>query len=542
MSNSNVLFGSPVLLGDNTIPGVQYTPELEEIIPKVVKAVSDFGCDFYPPVVELLTYDEISEVAAYGGFPVRYPHWSFGMEYEQLQRGYEHGMHKIYEMVINTNPCYIYCLDSNPLIDHVTVIAHALGHSDFFKNNRWFLPTTENAMNELANHGSRIRRYIDKYGMERVQGFIDSILCVDELIDGAKAWRTRHFNERQVKDKKTYRYPRRLKLPETGDGAHEYMDPWVNSPEWVKREHERIKDEELREELQIFEKAERDILGFLVERAPLAPWQQDIIAMLYNESQYFSPQGSTKMMNEGWASYVDFNIMARNKWALGDGIVHYAKHKMGVLGGKYSMNPYAVGFKIFLHVEERWNKGRFGREYDQCQDAQVKAKWDKKLGLGHQKVFEIRETHNDVTAVREFVDQDFVDKWQLYVWKKFPNPDGGWRYEIESRDVKKIKKLLMDRYLNGGRPDIRLEDPNFGGRRIFFMQHKWDGRTLHPRYTRATLPAIWSLWNNFGTASRNPVAIASRNKDEKEIVYVCDGPREGNSVVMSRKDFEEKLG
>jgi len=95
------MHGSSLLLGNNTVPGVQLSKELKEYAPIILKACRDWGLDFYPTVIQLLTYDEISEIAAYGGFPVRYPHWTFGMEYEELQRGYQYGMHRIYEMVIN---------------------------------------------------------------------------------------------------------------------------------------------------------------------------------------------------------------------------------------------------------------------------------------------------------------------------------------------------------------------------------------------------------------------------------------------------------
>jgi stage V sporulation protein R len=37
-------------------------------------------------------------------FPTRYPHWSFGMEYDRLSKGYGYGLSKIYEMVVNTDP------------------------------------------------------------------------------------------------------------------------------------------------------------------------------------------------------------------------------------------------------------------------------------------------------------------------------------------------------------------------------------------------------------------------------------------------------
>jgi len=537
----NMLYGSPVLLNDSTVPGVQYSPELEEMIPKVINACKDFGLDPYPPVIELLTYDDISEIAAYGGFPVRFPHWSFGMEYEELSKGYEHGMHKIYEMVVNTSPAYIYCLDSNPLLDHVTVIAHATGHSDFFKNNAWFLPTTENALNELANHGTRIRRYMDRWGMEKVGQFIDWVLSVDNLIDLAASWQRRQIGELRLKDKREYHYARRLKLPATEGEDHDYMDPWINTDSWKDAERTRIKRLEAMNELGIFKGPDKNVLGYLVEHAPLQPWQQDIISMLYREAQYFAPQALTKMLNEGWASYVDYNIMARRHWAGGKGIYDYAKHKMGVLGGKYSMNPYALGFKLFLHLEEKWNKGRFGREYEECEDFDKKKKWDTKAGQGHSKVFEVREVHNDLTAIQQFVDQEFVDNYELYVWERHQTHDGGWEYRIKTRDARQIKRLLMQRYSNGGRPDIRLVDPNYAGKDIFLLEHFWEGRLLARHYAEATLICLWNIWNNGGMASKRPVALATKDKDEREFLFVCLGPKPEQSLTMTRKQFEEEF-
>ena len=943
---STMLHGSPILLDDNTVPGVQYPPELEKMIPKVIEACYEFGLKPYPPVVELLTYDDISEIAAYGGFPVRFPHWSFGMEYEELSKGYEHGMHKIYEMVINSNPTYIYCLDSNPLLDHVTVIAHAAGHSDFFRNNTWFAPTTENAMNELANHGTRMRRYMDRWGREKVGQFIDWVLSIDDMIDLAASWQHRTIKELRVKDKREYDYARRLKLPMTGGEEHDYMEPWINDARWKKSEADRIRRLEKSRELDIFKGKEKDILGYLVKNAPLQPWQQDIISMLYREAQYFAPQALTKMLNEGWAclrpdslvptdrgfltmeeivdgelpigvhdgnmrqtvydwrtfqdrkiitvttkngyevsgadnhrifsadgewmqlqhlkegdrldlavgtemwpvdqvsldwppevrvnyanaaemagvseatttafgqgkkvrhreriaaanaeyerqrqkngdtqlvrrksvdiptianerfgaflghmtgdghisrkkrtmgftngddeamseyarlvselfgvslvckwddtskegrwrvrfssrtieefllhlglktgrcariktipscilksprsvmsaflrayfdddasvgsygivlstfsevlgkqvqvvllnygilsirrpqndgswhieitgcsavvfereigfgltrkqkhlreyisshkrfkredsfdvvktievsqgtvcdvsvsntcryaaqgfvnhnSYVDYNIMARRHWSGGGGIYDYAKHKMGVLGGKYSMNPYAIGFKLFLYLEEKWNKGRFGREWEQCTNMAKRKNWDTKAGLGHGKVFEVREVHNDLTAIQQFIDQEFVDEYELFVWERFPTHDGGWEYRIKTRDAKEIKKLLMQRYSNGGRPDIRLADPNHAGKGIFLLEHQFDGRILARRYAQATMACLWNLWNNGGVASKRPVAISTQDKDGREFLYVCIGQKPDQSIVMTRKQFEEEF-
>ncbi len=143
----------------------------------------DYGLDFYDTIFEVLDYDELSEIAALGGFPNRYPHWRFGMEYQHLAKGYRYGLQKIYEMVINNDPCYAYLLRCNQMVDQKLVMAHVYGHNDFFKNNIWFSQTNRKMMDEMANHGNRIRSHMERHGEETVENFIDSCLSLENLID-----------------------------------------------------------------------------------------------------------------------------------------------------------------------------------------------------------------------------------------------------------------------------------------------------------------------------------------------------------------------
>src|SRR3954462_14641554 len=142
-----------------------------------------YGLDFFNQVFEVIDADYLNELAAYGGFPTRYPHWSFGMQYEELSKGYDYGLSKIYEMVINNDPCYAYLMRSNPDVDQKLVMAHVYGHNDFFKNNAYFSHTNRKMMDEMANHGTRIRRYVEKYGEDEVEAFLDKCMSIDDLID-----------------------------------------------------------------------------------------------------------------------------------------------------------------------------------------------------------------------------------------------------------------------------------------------------------------------------------------------------------------------
>lgn len=253
-----------------------------------------FGLDFWDIIFEVLDYDELNEVAAYGGFPTRYPHWKFGMEYEQLAKGYSYGLQKIYELVINNDPCYAYLMKSNSMVDQKLVMAHVCGHADFFKNNFWFGQTNRKMMDEMANHGTRIRRYAERFGHENVETFVDCCLSIDNLIDMHSPYvkRRRAKGAEPVEDAEP-KVPRRLK-------SKDYMDRFVNPPEFLEEQRRQIA-EEVEKQKSFPEEPERDILLFLIEHAPLERWQRDVLSMIREEAYYFAPQAMTKVMNEGWA-------------------------------------------------------------------------------------------------------------------------------------------------------------------------------------------------------------------------------------------------
>ena len=213
------------------------TPELARLNREIEQHAREYGLDFYETIFELLDFEEMNMVAAYGGFPNRYPHWKFGMEYERLNKSYAYGLHKIYEMVINNDPCYAYLLECNHLVDQKIVMAHVYGHCDFFKNNAWFARTNRKMIDEMANHGNRIRRYMDRFGSEEVENFIDYCLSVEDLIDIHSPHIKRHddkgkYEFRDVTDEEP-EPPTATRFPSKG-----YMDSFINPPDVLKAEEE----------------------------------------------------------------------------------------------------------------------------------------------------------------------------------------------------------------------------------------------------------------------------------------------------------------
>src|SRR2546430_10564575 len=57
-------------------------PHLLDLRREIEGYARGYGLEFYETISEVLGYDEINMVAAYGGFPNRYPHWRFRVGYE----------------------------------------------------------------------------------------------------------------------------------------------------------------------------------------------------------------------------------------------------------------------------------------------------------------------------------------------------------------------------------------------------------------------------------------------------------------------------
>lgn len=836
-----------------TLPGYLQKEQI-----RIEAIAKEYGLDFFPTIFEMLSYDQMNEVAAYSGFPNRYPHWRFGMEYEQLSKNYEYGLSKIYEMVINNNPSFAYLLEGNSLTEQRLVMAHVYGHVDFFKNNFSFRATDLDAqgnladpmrriepfnpqrkwVDKMANHGQRVRRAMDRLGVNKVEEFVDLCLSLENLID---PWRP--FSPPRPRDSETEPVEVPPEVPRLRSDRS-YMDKFINPDEYIEEQRKKIQAE-AEKPRRFPESPQRDVLAFLLEHAPMERWERDILDVIREEAYYFTPQIQTKISNEGWAcldartmvftnhgaismknlvdgaanqifdgetlrSVDDRNIIrdhatvsiktrrgftltgsnnhrvmsadgqwirldelslgselrlsgAQGLWAeqevsvswisrrkgsklslpmtrdlaillglflggscqigvnndlelifnekilansvaeltqryfdatcsiqpeegafrvridsemlydfLSDGlrlrdelgafvaripevllrspvevlqgylqacfdclgsidsqgifwetpseelayqtqllllnlgalsqrtisndgyqqirihrnsaavfakkiqfnlaqkkvglidylrssspseaepwvdsvveiqqgrgdvydisvgethryaaggfinhnsywhskmmtekiadandIIEYADRNAGVLatsGGR--LNPYKLGVEILRSIEERWDRGQFGRDWEECNDYDEKNHWDLRLGLGRQKLFEVRRLYNDITLIDEFLTIDLARELKLYTFSFSHRND---RFEIETREFKKVKDKLLSQLTNAGNPVIVVLDANFENKGELLLRHEHSGVDLRLDYAKEVLRALHRIW-------RRPVAVAT---------------------------------
>ncbi|MCA9245399.1 MAG: SpoVR family protein, partial [Phycisphaerales bacterium] len=188
------------------------------------------------------------------------------------------------------------------------------------------------------------------------------------------------------------------------------MDRFVNPARTMRAEREAHEARAAKAGSSIPSSPQRDVLRFLLDRAPLAEWQRDVLSIVRDESYYFAPQAMTKVMNEGWATYWHSKLMTGHFLEAKE-IVDYAEQHSGVVhmpaGG---FNPYKVGLELFKEIENRWNKGQHGPAWERMSEIGERERHDDHSMRGREKIFEVRRVYNDVNFIDEFLTPEFVVK------------------------------------------------------------------------------------------------------------------------------------
>lgn len=434
---------------------------LHRAIDEITEIASGFGLDYYQMRYEICPADIIYTFGAYG-MPTRFTHWSFGKQFHRMKLQYDLGLSQIYELVINSDPCYAFLLDSNSLVQNKLIIAHVLAHCDFFKNNVRFSNTRRDMVESMTATAERVQFYEMVHGKEEVEQFLDAVLSIQEHIDPSIVRpQLADYDEEEFEEDKI---PKR-KTP--------YDDLWELD---TGRPKENIK---LKRTKKIPPRPEKDILLFIEKYSnELEDWQCDILTMLREEMLYFWPQLETKIMNEGWATYWHQRIL-REMDLTSDELIEFAKLNASVIQpSKVQINPYYLGLKMFEHIEERYN--------NPTEDMKM---WGVQPNSGREKMFEVREIESDISFIRNYLTKDLVEQEDLYLFEK-----QGRDYRITNKDFEQVRDQLILSRVNGGFPYITVEDGNYLRNGELYLVHGYEGTELDIHYLENVMPYIYQLW------------------------------------------------
>ncbi|WP_404450612.1 SpoVR family protein [Virgibacillus necropolis] len=455
---------------------------LNQAIDEITEIASGFGLDFYPMRYEICPADIIYTFGAYG-MPTRFTHWSFGKQFHKMKLQYDLGLSQIYELVINSNPCYAFLLDTNSLIQNKLIIAHVLAHCDFFKNNVRFSNTRRDMVESMTATAERIAEYEMIHGKDEVERFLDAILSIQEHIDPSIV---------------------RPKLVETDE--EEEKNPGPKSPYddlWsLDRAGEDKKVNTGKQRKKFPPKPEKDLLLFIEENSrELEEWQRDILTMMREEMLYFWPQLETKIMNEGWASYWHQRIL-REMDITSDEAVEFASLNANVVQpSRQQINPYYLGVKIFEDIEERYNN-----------PTEEMMRLGVEPNSGREKMFEVREIESDISFIRNYLTKELVSREDMYLFEK-----QGRDYRITEKDYEQVRDQLIHMRVNGGFPYICVDDGDYMRNGELYLTHYYEGTELNLGYLENVLPYIYQLWGR--------IVHMETYVEEKKVLYSYDGKR-----------------
>ena len=406
---------------------------------KILRVADDLGLDWFPIDYEIIDYQEMLGAMAYTGLPTHYRHWSYGKAYERTHTLYNMGQQGLpYEMIINSNPSIAYLMRENPLYIHILTMAHCVGHSDFFKNNRMFAETSPDLIiDKFKTAAKYIRHLIEdpSIGIDRVETILDAAHAIKYQVP--------RFPGIKRKSPTEMREAQRLQMEK---------DPKY-SPDLEKIPLE----------------PDYNLLKFIAEHSKhLQEWERNLLLIVEESSQYFIPQALTKIMNEGWACTIHHKIV--NELNLPDNLhLPFIKlHNQVIRPHLGEINPYHLGYKLFEKLIEE-------------------------NGFEAAKI--IREVHNDITFLRFYMDEAFMqdmnyfsysfkkDKKSITIDDVSDNP--GW----ENVRDELLKNIGLNRI-----PVVYVDELEKNNALVLVHEH--DGRDLDLRYAQKVFNYIGILWGD----------------------------------------------
>lgn len=458
---------------------------LQYSIDEITEIASGFGLDFYPMRYEICPAEIIYTFGAYG-MPTRFTHWSFGKQFHKMKLQYDLGLSQIYELVINSNPCYAFLLDTNSLIQNKLIIAHVLAHCDFFKNNIRFSNTRRDMVESMTATAERIADYEMIHGKDEVEKFLDAILSIQEHIDPSLVRPKLNVNDVKADEEKEIIRP-----------TTPYDDLWSLD----KRESDKKPVTDSKKK-KFPLSPEKDILLFIEENSrELEDWQRDILTMMREEMLYFWPQLETKIMNEGWASIWHQRILREMDLTSSEAVEFASLNANVVQPSKQQINPYYLGSKMYEDIEERYNNPT-----KEMQELGIKP------NSGREKIFEVREVESDISFIRNYLTKDLVRQEDMYLFEK-----QGRDYKITDKDYEQVRDQLIHMRVNGGFPFISVEDGDYMRNGELYLVHGYEGTELNLPYLENVLPYLYQLWG------RN--VHMETYVEEKKVKYSYDGKR-----------------
>jgi stage V sporulation protein R len=464
--------------------------------------------------------------------PTLYDYWVHDVEVLKEKGKYELYPSNPYETVINTRPAISFYNDNNPDWLNVMIFYHVLGHIDFFQNNLYFRHTWEYDLTGQALADKRlIARLRSEYG-RWVDYLIEFARGIDNLVgyhaelakftrgDNGCSPRIDYYFDyflQTVKQVNTSEYVKQIELFNNCINEHGKLGEKTFFADVQKRFPEF--DASFEKHKKNYAPDSPDLLQFLIDHSPFLnkdenKWMKSVLQIIRTTSIYFQPQIRTKIMNEGWASYWHETLFMQDDRIKGHE-VSFARVNSAVTSmPRVGLNPYALGMRMFYHLETLANRGCYSYNFHRLQNAEQRKQFNQDTGDGRKFIFQVRENFCDFTFINQFVNQDFIDSNKLFVVGQRLNKERMvWEYYVRSRKSEDYRQMLFASLYHPPVIEIIPEKSVDGS---LYLNHRHEGKPLVNEYIANTMLGIEYLWGSPVSLETSVAEIAATSELETE--------------------------
>jgi stage V sporulation protein R len=504
------------------------------------------GLSFQDETLEyIVTNRDLIELTPKLMIPTLYDYWVHDVEVLKEKGRYELYPSNPYETVINTRPAISFYNDNNPDWMNVMIFYHVLAHIDFFQNNvfyrnTWDFDFTGQALSDkrlitrLRSEKGRWVDYVIEFArsIDNLVNYSAELSQYNDVFDNSETAIVDFYFDVYLQNVK--------KVP-----VMEYVNEMERYNKYVKEFKEQA-DQKFFDEIRakvpefnsLFAKhskravdTEGDLMQYIFSHSEFLKkdhnsWMKSIIEVVRKTSLFFQPQIRTKIMNEGWASYWHEVLFLSDDRIKGHE-VDFARTHSGVASlPRVGLNPYALGMRMFQNMESLGDTGKRSLAYLQLQDVEKRKKFDLKENKGKELIFDVRTHYCDAIFIDHFIDQEFVDKYDIFVAGKRLNQERMvWEYYVKSRKAEEYRNMMQDHLYHP--PCIEI-DKTESGDNTLRLNHRFEGKPLFTEYITNTMMGIEYLWGG-------PVQLETR-----DVVVDSQGAKKYGGVSMTEKQDDKQ--
>ena len=219
--------------------------------------------------------------------------------------------------------------------------------------------TNRQMIDAMANHATRVRRHIDRHGVETVEDFIDACLSLENLIDS-----TPHFIERPARDASAARTPRRRggRRPGGAAAAEQALHGAATStrPQFLERaEGARSRSAQAASSSVPARARSATCCCSCSSTRRSRTGSATSSAIVRDEAYYFAPQAHDQDHERGLGLVLaqhDHDAARAAATPRSSTTPTTTRARWPCTPGR--LNPYKLGIELFRDIEDRWNKGQ----------------------------------------------------------------------------------------------------------------------------------------------------------------------------------------